>query len=72
MLRTPKASSEASGGSAIGALSTTWWGRATPIAQGTVRGGTLIEEQGTAYLADIDTDGEEARTLTPLQAAATT
>jgi hypothetical protein len=36
------------------------------------RRGVLIEEMGQAYLADPDTDGEESRTLRPLQAAAIT
>ena len=36
------------------------------------RRGVLVEEMGQAWLAEPDTDGEEARTLRPLQAAATT
>ena len=36
------------------------------------RHGTLIEEPGSANLADIDANGDNARTLTPLQAAACT
>jgi hypothetical protein len=34
------------------------------------RRGVLIEEMGQIYLAEPDADGEEARTLRPLQAAA--
>ena len=34
------------------------------------RRGVLVEEQGQAYLADTDTDSDEARVLRPLQAAA--
>jgi hypothetical protein len=34
------------------------------------RRGVLIEEMGQTYLAEPDADGEEARTLRPLQAAA--
>ena len=37
-----------------------------------VRQGTLIEDQGSAYFSDMDTDGDDSRTLVPLQAAATT
>jgi hypothetical protein len=36
------------------------------------RRGVLIVEMGQPYLADSDVDGEEARTLRPLQAAAIT
>ncbi len=36
------------------------------------RRGVLIEEMGQTYLAEPDADGEEARTLRPLQAAAAT
>jgi hypothetical protein len=36
------------------------------------RRGVLIEEMGQTYLADPDADGDEARTLRPLQAAAVT
>ncbi len=36
------------------------------------RRGVLIEEMGQTYLAEPDADGEEARTLRPLQAAAIT
>jgi Putative transposase len=36
------------------------------------RRGVLVEEQGQAYLADDDSDSDEARTLRPLQAAACT
>jgi hypothetical protein len=36
------------------------------------RRGVLIEEMGQTYLAAPDADGEEARTLRPLQAAAVT
>ena len=36
------------------------------------RRGVLVEEMGQTYLADPDADGEEARTLRPLQAAAVT
>jgi hypothetical protein len=36
------------------------------------RRGVLIEEMGQTYLAEPDVDGEEARTLLPLQAAAIT
>ncbi|MBI3156146.1 MAG: transposase [Burkholderiales bacterium] len=36
------------------------------------RRGVLVEEMGQTYLADSDADGEEARTLRPLQAAAVT
>jgi hypothetical protein len=36
------------------------------------RRGVLIEETGQTYLAEPDADGEEARTLRPLQAAAIT
>jgi len=32
--------------------------------------GVLVEEQGQTYVADSDGDSDEARTLTPLQAAA--
>ena len=32
----------------------------------------LVEEQGQAYLADNDSDSDEARALRPLQAAACT
>jgi hypothetical protein len=34
------------------------------------RRGVLVEEMGQAWLAEPDADGEEARTLRPLQAAA--
>ena len=36
------------------------------------RRGVLVEDMGQAYLAEPDADGEEARTLRPLQAAAVT
>ena len=36
------------------------------------RRGVLIEEMGQTYLAEPDADGDEARTLRPLQAAAIT
>jgi hypothetical protein len=36
------------------------------------RRGVLVEEMGQAWLAEPDADGEEARTLRPLQAAAVT
>jgi hypothetical protein len=36
------------------------------------RRGVLVEEMGQTYLAEPDTEGEEARTLRPLQAAAIT
>ncbi len=36
------------------------------------RRGVLVEEMGQTYLADPDADGEEARTLRPLQAAVVT
>jgi hypothetical protein len=36
------------------------------------RRGVLVEDMGQTYLADPDGDGEEARTLRPLQAAAIT
>ena len=36
------------------------------------RRGVLVEEMGQTYLAEPDADGEEARTLRPLQAAAVT
>jgi hypothetical protein len=36
------------------------------------RGGVLVEDMGQTYLAEPDADGEEARTLRPLQAAAVT
>ena len=36
------------------------------------RRGVLVQEMGQAWLAEPDTDGEEARTLWPLQAAAIT
>ena len=36
------------------------------------RRGVLLEEMGQAHLAVPDDDGEEARTLRPLQAAAVT
>ena len=36
------------------------------------RRGVLIEEMGQTYLAEPEADGEEARTLRPLQAAAIT
>jgi len=36
------------------------------------RPGVLIEELGQTYLAEPDADGEEARRLHPLQAAAVT
>ncbi len=34
------------------------------------RRGVLVEDQGQTYMADADADGDEARTLRPLQAAA--
>jgi len=36
------------------------------------RRGVLVEDDGQSYLAESDTDGEEARTLRPLQAGAVT
>jgi hypothetical protein len=36
------------------------------------RRGVLVEDMGQTYLAEPDDDGEEARTLRPLQAAAIT
>ena len=36
------------------------------------RKGVLVEEQGQTYMADDDSDSDEARTLRPLQAAACT
>ncbi len=36
------------------------------------RRGVLLEEMGQTYLAEPDADGEDARTLRPLQAAAIT
>jgi Putative transposase len=36
------------------------------------RRGVLVEDMGQTYLAEPDADGEEARTLRPLQAAAST
>ena len=36
------------------------------------RRGALVEEQGSTYMADNDGDSDEARTLRPLQAAAST
>ena len=36
------------------------------------RRGVLVEEQGQAYLGDIDADSDESRVLRPLQAAACT
>lgn len=36
------------------------------------RRGMLVEEMGQIYLADPNADGDEARTLRPLQAAAAT
>ena len=36
------------------------------------RRGVLVEDMGQIYLAEPDADGEEARTLRPLQAAAVT
>lgn len=36
------------------------------------RRGVLVEEMGQTWLAEPDTDGEEARTVRPLQAAAIT
>jgi hypothetical protein len=33
------------------------------------RRGVLVEEMGQTWLAELDTDGEEARTVWPLQAA---
>jgi Putative transposase len=37
-----------------------------------MRRGVLVEDMGQTYLAELDADGEEARTLRPLQAAAVT
>ncbi|WP_409981725.1 transposase [Roseateles sp.] len=34
--------------------------------------GVMVEEMGQTYLTELDSDGEEARTLRPLQAAAIT
>ena len=36
------------------------------------RRGVLVEEEGSTYIADNDSDSDEARTLRPLQAAACT
>ena len=36
------------------------------------RKGVLVEEQGQTYMADDDSDSDEARVLRPLQAAACT
>ncbi|MFM8928026.1 MAG: transposase [Betaproteobacteria bacterium] len=36
------------------------------------RRGVLVEDMGQAWLAELDADGEESRTLRPLQAAAIT
>ncbi len=36
------------------------------------RNGVLVEEQGSTYMADDDTDSDEARVMRPLQAAACT
>ena len=36
------------------------------------RRGVLVEEMGQTWLAEPDADGDEARTLRPLQAAAIT
>ena len=36
------------------------------------RRGVLVQDMGQTYLAEPDADGEEARTLRPLQAAAVT
>jgi hypothetical protein len=36
------------------------------------RRGVVVEEMGQTYLADPNADGDEARTLRPLQAAAIT
>ena len=36
------------------------------------RRGVLVQDMGQTYLAEPDADGEEARTLRPLQAAAIT
>jgi hypothetical protein len=36
------------------------------------RRGVLVEDMGQTYLAEPDADGEEARTLRPLQATAIT
>ena len=36
------------------------------------RRGVLVEDMGQTYLAEPDTEGEESRTLRPLQAAAIT
>ena len=36
------------------------------------RRGVLVEDMGQTYLAEPDADGEESRTLRPLQAAAVT
>ena len=36
------------------------------------RRGVLVEEEGSTYLADDNSDSDEARTLRPLQAAACT
>ena len=35
-----------------------------------IRRGVLVEAQGSTYMADSDSDSDEARTLRPLQAAA--
>ena len=37
-----------------------------------MRRGALVEDRGQTYLVEPDDDGEEARTLRPLQAAAVT
>ena len=34
------------------------------------RRGVLVEEEGSTYMADNDSDSDEARVLRPLQAAA--
>ena len=36
------------------------------------RKGVLVEDQGQTYMADDDSDSDEARVLRPLQAAACT
>jgi hypothetical protein len=37
-----------------------------------MRRGVLVEDRGRTYLVEPDDDGEEARTLRPMQAAAVT
>ena len=44
----------------------------TRLMQLLTRRGVLVEDMGQTYLAEPDADGDEARTLRPLQAAAVT